>query len=91
MVIVILIEAVLGAIVLALGLGFMSQLAGGLGNLQAFFTRPPAEVIAALSPALVVMALLSIPVSGGLLAIVSAPWARAYRDLAPPNVAATFS
>jgi hypothetical protein len=90
-VILIIVELVFGVVFVALGLGFVSQAAGGLQNMQAFFTRPPEQWIAAMTPGLIAFAVLSIPFNGVIYAIVSAPWARAYRDLAPPDVAATFA
>lgn len=90
-VILIIIESVIGVVVLALGFGFVGQAAGGLGDLQTFFKRPPAELLASLEPALIVIGVLSIPVNGAIYAIVAAPWARAYRDLAQPDLAATFA
>jgi len=90
-VVVMIIESVIGVVALALGLGFLGQAAGGLGNLQTFFNRPPAELLASLEPALIVIAVLSIPLNGAFQAIMVAPWARAYRDLAQPDVSATFA
>jgi hypothetical protein len=90
-VIFIVIEAVVGALTVALGLGVLSQAAGGLQNLPTFFSQPPAKIFASVAPALVVIGLFAIPVSGALMAIMGAPWARAYRDLAQPDVAATFA
>jgi hypothetical protein len=90
-VILLVIEAVLGALTLALGFGVLGSAAGGLQNLPTFFSRSPVDIIASLAPALVVLGLLTIPVSGALTAIMGAPWARAYRDLAQPDVAATFA
>jgi hypothetical protein len=90
-VILIVIEAVIGAVGIAVGVSFLGQAAGGLKNLPAFFSQPPATIISSLLPALIVAGLFSIPISGGALAIIGAPWARAYRDLAQPDLAATFS
>jgi len=52
---------------------------------------PPAQLIPPLTPMVVVKYLIAIPVSGCIIAIWGAPWARAYRDLAQPDVAATFA
>jgi len=51
----------------------------------------PSQLIPPLSPGLVVRYLIAVPISGCTLAIAAAPWARAYRDLAQPDVAATFA
>jgi hypothetical protein len=90
-VILIVIEVVLGVIALAVGIGWLAQVAGGAANIKSFFTRPPADVMASIAPALLVAAVFSVPVSGCLNAIMLAPWAKAYRDLRPPDVAATFA
>ena len=90
-VILIVIEAVIGAVIVALGLGVLGQAAGGLQNLPTFFNQSPARIIASVAPALIALGVLTIPVSGALVAIIGAPWARAYRDLAQPDVAATFA
>jgi hypothetical protein len=91
-VILIVMEVVLGVIALAVGFGWLAQAAGGAANIRGFFLRPPAEILSTFAPALMVGAVFSIPVSGCLMAILVAPWARAYCDLRPPtDVAATFA
>lgn len=91
-VMLILIEVVLGVIALVVGFSWLSQAAGGAANLQSFFQKPPAEVLSTLAPALMVGAVVSVPLSGCFNAIIMAPWARAYRELRPPvDVAATFA
>jgi len=92
LVILLIIEVVVGLVGLVLGIGYLSQAVGGSEGLKSFFTRPPAEIISVLAPALVVAGLVSIPLSGAVNAIVMAPWARVYRDLRPStDVAATFA
>lgn len=86
------VEIVLGLIALAFGFGVLATLAGGLSHLPAFFQQSPAAILPKLIPLLVVGGLAGIPVAGGLLAIMGAPWARAYRDLKPPrDLAETFA
>jgi hypothetical protein len=76
--------AVVDAVLLALGAAALGVAAGGLGNLQAFFTNtPPQQIILALAPMLALLGLLLIPIQGAALAIFVAPWARAYRDVVP--------
>jgi hypothetical protein len=48
-------------------------------------------LFARLGPILVVAAVIWVPFIGGMAAIMAAPWARAYRDLQPPDLAATFA
>jgi hypothetical protein len=84
-------EIVIGIIVVAIGLGGLTVAAGGLANLPTFFQQPAPTVIARLGPMLLVAAIIWIPIAGSLNAILLAPWARAYRDLKPIDVAATFS
>jgi hypothetical protein len=77
-------ELVVGAFLVALGVAALGAAAGGLGNLQAFFALGPAVFIPRLAPWLIVYAVLAIPLQGCAMAIFGAPWARAYRDVAPP-------
>lgn len=85
-------ELVLGLAALALGFGVLGALAGGLSHLPAFFQQSPAQFLPRLVPLLIVGVLISIPFMGCLLAIMGAPWARAYRDLRPLRDAAeTFA
>lgn len=81
-VILVLIEVVIGAFALAIGIALLGHAAGGLAAFHAYFSRPPAEILAGMAPGLVLLGLVAIPVTGCLWAIVAAPWARAYRDLA---------
>jgi hypothetical protein len=90
-VILFVIGAVIGVVVIALGFGLVGQAVGGFQNLPSFFRQPPATIMASLVPFIVVVGLIQIPITGCTLAIIGAPWARAYRDLAPPDVAATFA
>lgn len=86
------IYAVVGLLMAAIGIGAMSVIAGGLANAQSFFQQAPGVVISRLAPALAVLTVIWIPVAGGLLAIMGAPWARAYLDLRPErDVAETFA
>jgi len=81
---------VLEAIFIGLGAAALGFAAGGFNNLQAFFTQtPPQQIITALAPSLILLALLLIPVQGAALAIFVAPWARAYRDVVPTSPVAT--
>ena len=83
-------EMVVGAIVFALGAAAVGTSAGGLENLQAFFNLPPMTIFTRLGPWLAVFALLAIPLEGCVMAIFMAPWAQAYRDVAPSSVASVF-
>jgi hypothetical protein len=84
-------EIVLGLVFVAIGLGGLSALAGGLGNVPTFFQQPAGTIFARLSPLLVVAAVIWIPVAGAMNAILLTPWARVYRDLQPTDVSATFA
>ncbi len=84
-------EAVVGALLVALGVAALGAAAGGLQNLQAFFAMGPAVIATRLAPWLIVYAVLTIPLEGCALAIFGAPWARAYRDVAPPAEPAAAS
>jgi hypothetical protein len=85
-------EAVVGGLILAIGAGTLGAAAGGFQHLPEFFRQSPAMIVSKLAPLLAVIGLLAIPLTGCFLAIVGAPWARAYRDLkGSPAVATTFS
>lgn len=77
-------EIIIGVVLLAAGAGMLGAAAGGWANLPAFFERPPGVILPSLAPLLGLIALLSIPFYGAIMAIFGAPWARAYRELAEP-------
>jgi hypothetical protein len=77
-------EVVIGAVLIGLGVAALGAAAGGLHNVQALFALGPAVIAARLAPWLIVYAVLAIPLTGCASAIFMAPWARAYRDVAPP-------
>jgi hypothetical protein len=85
-------ELVVGLVVLGVGFGALGSVAGGLRNLPSLFQQPPAAVLGKLAPILVGLAAIWVPLAGCLLAILGAPWARAYRDLRPArDIAETFA
>jgi hypothetical protein len=87
-VIVLVLQVLVGVVAVAIGFGVVG--ASGL-DLKTLFQRPPAEIMAAVTPALILLGLIYIPIQGALYAIIVAPWARVYRELAQPDVAATFA
>jgi hypothetical protein len=84
-------EIVLGIISVAIGVGALGAMAGGLQNLGPFFQQSPQALMTRLGPLLIVAAVIWAPFAGCMIAIVGAPWARAYRDLKPVDIAATFA
>ena len=56
---------------------------GGIQPAVALFQESPAAALARLWPFLAAYVVLLIPISGCATAILGAPWARAYKDLAP--------
>jgi hypothetical protein len=84
-------EIVLVIVLVAVGAGALTAIAGGLQNIPVLFQEPPQALFARLGPILIIAAVLWIPFVGCLSAITAAPWARAYRDLQPPDLAATFA
>ena len=85
-------ELIIGLILVAVGLGMVSSAAGGLKHLPVFLQQSPQVVFARLAPLLIVMAVVWVPLSGCLLAITGAPWARVYLDLRPKrDIAETFA
>lgn len=84
-------EVVLGAVFLTLGVGMLGAAAGGVQNLAAFFEQPPRVFLPKLAPLLAIVAILWIPIVVCFMAIMGAPWARVYRDLAVPEASAAVS
>lgn len=84
-------EVILALVLGAIGFGTLAAMAGGLQNLPNL-AHDPATLFAKLMPLFIGLAVLFIPIAGCASAIVSAPWARAYRDLKPKgDIAATFA
>jgi hypothetical protein len=84
-------EILLVIVMVAVGAGALTAVAGGMQNIPVLFQEPPQVLFARLGPILIIAAILWVPFVGGLSAITAAPWARAYRDLQPPDLAATFA
>ena len=84
-------EIVFGIVLVALGVGVLGAMAGGLQNLPVFFQQPMGTLFGRLGPLVILVAVLWLPFIGGLTAIMGAPWARAYRDLKPSDLASTFA
>ena len=81
-------------VLIGVGVGGLAAAAGGVSNLQAFFTQtPPDQILTKLAPWIGFFVLLLIPVQGAATAIFIAPWAKAYRDVVPalPPVQPTAS
>jgi hypothetical protein len=85
-------ELVFGLVLAAVGFGMLASIAGGLQNLAPFFHQPPQVIMGKLSPLLVVAVVIWTPLMSCALALMGAPWARAYADLRPPrDVAEAFT
>ena len=84
-------EIVLVIVLVAVGAGALTAIAGGMSNIPVLFQEPPQVLFARLGPILVIAAIIWVPFIGCISAIMAAPWARAYRDLQPPDLAATFA
>jgi len=84
-------EIVLIIVLVAVGAGALTAIAGGLNNIPVLFQEPPQVLFSRLGPVLAIAAVIWIPFVGCISAIMAAPWARAYRDLQPPDLAATFA
>jgi hypothetical protein len=85
-------EIIVGIVMVALGLGVLAGMAGGMSHIGTLFQgQSPAALLARLGPLLVLFAAIWTPFMGGLFAIAGAPWARAYRDLKPQDMSATFA
>lgn len=78
-------ELVIGALFFALAAAAgVGHLFGGPQDLQALLALGPTAIAARLAPWLIAGAVVAIPLEGCAMAIMMAPWARAYRDVAPP-------
>jgi hypothetical protein len=77
-------ETLLGGLSFGLFLAAIGVAAGGLAGLPTLFQQNPAPILARLMPWAIAYGVLLIPVQGCGLAIFVAPWAQAYRDIAPP-------
>jgi hypothetical protein len=85
-------EFILVLVLGLLGFGYLSAIAGGLSNLPVLFQQGPQVIFGKLAPILIILAIVWVPLTGCVVSIMAAPWARAYRDLRPPrNVADTFA
>jgi hypothetical protein len=78
--ILILLEVVLVAVAGIIGVSVLSSIAGAASAIPALFRQPPGVVLSELTPLLVIGGAAAIPLYGALLAILGAPWARAYLD-----------
>jgi hypothetical protein len=76
-------EVVLGLLALVTGAAVLYLAAGGLAPLEGFFEHPTPAFVVKLWPLAALWAALAVPIGGALSAIMVAPWAQAYRDLAP--------
>jgi hypothetical protein len=88
---ILLVAEFLVSIVMTLVGGGMFAAIVGMNGFATFFQQPPQVIVSKLLPAFVVFGVLWIPLTGCMMAIVCAPWARAYKDLiteAPPPAAA---
>ena len=79
--VIIVLELIGLAVVGALGFGAVSVIAGGEQAIPALFKQPLPAVLARLAPLIAAGGLLLIPLYGAVVAIMGAPWARAYLDL----------
>jgi hypothetical protein len=84
-------QIIFGIVLVAIGAGALSAIAGGFQNIPVLFQQSPQTLLARLGPILIVAAVIWVPFVGCLDAIMISPWARAYRDLQPPDLAATFA
>jgi hypothetical protein len=75
-------DIVLLALILALGAGAVGAL-GGLSQAATLFQQSPQAAFLRIWPFAAVYMVIMVPVSGCVLAIAGAPWAKAYQDLLP--------
>jgi hypothetical protein len=75
------VEFVLFLMVVLASAGVVGGMAVGGAQAVTALMQQPATLLARLAPLLIIGGVLAIPLSGALLAIIAAPWARAYLDL----------
>jgi len=75
-------EVLVIALTLGSGAAALYLAADGFEKLQGFFQQSPSLIASKLWPLAAFWALIAVPIAGALSAIMFAPWARAYRDLA---------
>jgi len=78
---ILLVAEFLVSIVMTLVGGGMFAAIIGMNGFASFFQQPLQVIVSKLLPAFVVFAVLWVPLTGCAMAIVCAPWARAYKDL----------
>jgi hypothetical protein len=76
-------QVLLEVIALVAGAGSVGLAAGGFDKLHDFWQQGPAAIAGRLWPFAILAALVATPIAGCLAAVLYAPWASAYRDLAP--------
>jgi len=87
---VLIVLILVGEVVLAsLGFAGIAAAAGGFGQWQAL-AQQPMVLLSRLAPALAIFGLVWLVAVACAMPILSAPWARAYRDLKQTDLAATF-
>jgi hypothetical protein len=77
-----LVDIVVILLLVALGAGAVANL-GGLSQAGALFQQSPQAALTRILPFLAIYGVVMVPISGCVLAIGAAPWARAYKDLLP--------
>jgi hypothetical protein len=73
-------EMVLVVIAAIIGVSVLSSVAGAASAIPALLQQPPGVVLSELTPLFVIGGAAAIPLYGALMAILGAPWARAYLD-----------
>lgn len=75
------VELVVGGLFLVAGASLIGGI-GGPDRLAAVLAQPPATILTRLAPWLAALAVIGVPLAGAFYAIMAAPWARAWLDLA---------
>lgn len=88
--VVFLVEALLIAAILLLAVGVLS-LGSGLAGLQSFVQHPTAPSVGQVIPWAALGVVLFIPIAGGVVAFMAAPWARVLRDVTHADVLEPFT
>ncbi len=81
--IVLALETLLEAISIAIAAGSIASFAGGLTSLASLAALPPTQILMDFAPAVIAIVTLWVLFTGVAQAILCAPWARIYQQLAP--------
>jgi hypothetical protein len=84
-------ESVAWVLTIIVASGFAGSAAGGPAHLAEMIRDQPQLLLSRMAPALVIIAAVWTFLAGCATAVMAAPWAKAYRDVALPDPSAHFA